>query len=117
MTARVEINPNLRLDGDLTMVDLNEDVEGDLNGGLLELVQVYERESGLTGRGWVSRVDRQDGTLTVIVDWAGLSIPDESATVSGSVVHGRGVNRIAPSILSPDLVTQGQNLSAASLTG
>jgi hypothetical protein len=110
MTARIEINPNLRLDGDLTMVDLDEDVEGDLTGGFLELVQVYERESGLTGRGWVSSVDRHERTLTVIVEWAGLAIPDEPATVSGSVVHGRGVNRIVPGIVSSGIVS-GKNLS------
>jgi hypothetical protein len=53
----------------------------------------------------------------VIVEWAGLTIPDESATVAGSVVHGRGVNRIVPGVILPgSRIILGENLSAKSLT-
>lgn len=114
MTARVEINPNLRLDGDYTMVDLDEDVEGDLQGSLLELVQVYAPGSGLVGRGWVTKIDRRERTVTVLVEWSGLSILDESKNDSESAVHSRGVNRTVGTV-TPGVVLRGANLTSVEL--
>lgn len=72
--TRIQINPNLRLDGELTMVDLDEDVHGALPEPF-ERVEVYEGVSGIVGIGWVTEVDLQERTVTLVVDWAGLTIP------------------------------------------
>lgn len=76
MTARtrIEINPNLRIDRDCTIVDLDEDIYG-ARPRVLETVEVFESVSGLQGRGWVSEIDEEERTLTLIVDWANLDIP------------------------------------------
>lgn len=93
MAVRVQINPNLRLDRDYTIVDLGEDVEGHLSGALFEEVQVYEVESGLVGVGWISEVNRHDGTVLVMVDWASLRIP-ESTTQVENLAETRAANRL-----------------------
>lgn len=92
MTARVQINPNLRLDQYYTMADLDEDVQGDLQESFSELVQVYEPISGLVGRGWVTNIDKFERTLTLMVEWSSLTIlPSKNKTDSESSTTG--VNR------------------------
>jgi hypothetical protein len=73
-TTKVQINPNLRLSGDLTMVDLDEDVFGPLRFKYQEL-EVFEPTSGLRGRGWLMDVDSVERTATVSVDWRSLTLP------------------------------------------
>lgn len=82
MTTRVMINPNLRLDRDYTMVDLVEDVHGDMPREMDE-VQVYEPEAHLTGRAWVSHIDSE--TMTLYVDWRSLRVDEGGAVEAGSV--------------------------------
>jgi len=78
-TVRVRINPNLRLGKDRTMVDLDEDVFGDIPlSGAFQVV-VFEPESGLTGWGFVVAVDTVERTVELSVDWGSLQV--------------RGVNR------------------------
>ena len=72
--TRVEINPNLRVDGDCTIASLDDDVYG-TPPRLLDAVEVFEPSSGLQGRGWVREIDVQERTITLIVDWANLMIP------------------------------------------
>lgn len=83
--TRVEINPNLRVDGDYTIADLDEDVYGD-RPMPLETVEVFESTSGLQGRGWVSAVDEAERTVTLLVDWANLDIP-KSDTWAAATHH------------------------------
>ncbi len=76
--SSAEINPNLRFDQDLTAVDLVDDFVGTpVIGGL---VDVYERTSGLRGRGWVHSIDHENREVIIFVDWANLRLPDASAT-------------------------------------
>jgi hypothetical protein len=86
MTARVEINPNLRFDDVYTMVDLDHDVDGEI-GGVFDLVVVYESESGLLGRGWITDIDLVDRTVTVQVDWANLVLDRAPSSDSRSPLH------------------------------
>lgn len=72
--TRIEINPNLRVDGDCTIASLDDDVYG-ARPKVLETVEVFESTSGLQGRGWVREIDLDDRTVTLIVDWANLDIP------------------------------------------
>jgi hypothetical protein len=76
MTARtsIEINPNLRIDGIYTIVDLDEDIQGD-TPRLLDAVEVFESSSGLFGQGWVTSIDEVERTVTLLIDWANLVLP------------------------------------------
>src|SRR5665213_2881563 len=76
----IEINPNLRVEGDQTIADLDEDVHGPVPRQFEE-VAVYERASGLFGRAWVSAVDEEDRTILLTVDWASLTIPGGNVAV------------------------------------
>lgn len=82
MTARVLINPNLRLDDLYTVANLDEDVEGEL-GHVFDTVIVFEPESQIIGKGWVTEIDQVDRTVTILVDWANLRI--EVSTTTGRV--------------------------------
>lgn len=75
MASRIQINPNLRLDDHLTMADLDEDVFGD-TPAIGELVEVFEPESGIVGRGWVAAVDQDERTISIVVEWGSLTIPN-----------------------------------------
>ena len=75
MNTKIQINPNLRLPGDLTVVDLDEDVVGPLRSQYQE-VEVFEPTSGLRGPGWIVEVDQGERTVTVQVDWPRLVLPD-----------------------------------------
>lgn len=67
--TRIAIDLNVRVRGNLTYSGL-DDVEGSLprNG----LVQVYEPESGLVGRGRVVEVDEDTQLVYLQVDWNSL---------------------------------------------
>ncbi len=86
MVTQIEINPNLRVQGDLTVADLHEDVTGP-TPQTGDLVEVYERVSGLAGRGQVVEVDESDGSVTVWVDWAGLRVPRTRAALGVRAVE------------------------------
>jgi hypothetical protein len=92
MTARVMINPNLRLDDVYTMVDLDEDVEGEL-GAVFDTVIVQEPESGLIGKGWITEIDLVERTVTVLVDWANLTLSTGAAVVGGQAANRGELNR------------------------
>jgi len=87
MTTRIQINPNLRLDADCTIADLDEDVFGDIPA-MNEAVEVFEPESGLIGLGWVAAIDHQERTITVQVSWGSLTVPGTGthATSAASAV-------------------------------
>lgn len=69
MTARVLIDPNVRVRGNQTYAGI-EDVEGDVTVG--SRVEVYESESGLTGLAVVTEVDYGRGLVYFKVDWETL---------------------------------------------
>ncbi len=82
MMTRIEINPNLRVGQSETVADLHEDVSG-AAPRVGDPVEVYERVSGLVGRGQITEIDETDGTVTLWVDLAGLRIP-RTVAVSGT---------------------------------
>ncbi|HEY5834925.1 hypothetical protein [Streptomyces sp.] len=68
--VRVEIDPNIRAPlGGYTRARL-EDADGPLTPG--QDVTVYESESGLTGPGRVTRIDRTNQLVYLAVDWWAL---------------------------------------------
>ncbi len=89
MTISVQINPNLRVAGDCTVADLDEDVHGwsPIHGRLMSGVEVtvYEPHSGLIGRGWLVDVDEVERTVTIKVEWGQLQLP-ANTTLSGAFV-------------------------------
>lgn len=67
--TRVQINPNLRLDSLTTVVDLNEDVSGDMPE-VGDQVEVYTGALlGWVGTGRVTVIDREGATMELAVDW------------------------------------------------
>jgi hypothetical protein len=72
MTARIAIDPNVRVRGNQTYAGL-EDVEGAVTVG--SKVEVYERESGLTGPAEVTDVDTERRLIYLAVDWTRLHEP------------------------------------------
>ncbi len=71
VTARVAIDPNVRLRGNQTYSGL-EDVEGPVTVG--DAVLVYEPECGLRGPGRVTEVDLRLGLIYLSVDWSSCYI-------------------------------------------
>lgn len=69
----IQINPNLRVDGDKTMADLDQDVHG-AEPQVFDQVIVLEPASGLVGRGWVTEIDTDERTVTLAVDWSSLRL-------------------------------------------
>lgn len=70
--TRVRINPNLRLDDTLTMVDLDEDVSGEAPR-VGQQVEVYTGEPlNWTGTGRITMIDRGSRTVSLAVDWPSL---------------------------------------------
>jgi hypothetical protein len=106
MRTRIEINPNLRIDGDLTIVDLDEDVYGE-EPGIFEAVEVFEPASGMVGKGWVTAIDRVERTITLTVDWANLSIPETA---------NEAAHTMSPSAWANLVIMVGDN-PAPTLTG
>jgi hypothetical protein len=96
-TAAIEINPNLRLPDNRTMVDLDSDVYGEI--APYEEVVVFEGVSGLTGRGWVDEINEEHRSVTVLVDWALLTIPSSGHTL-GLPQHDLSVNQSLPDPVS-----------------
>ncbi len=76
----IQINPNLRVDGDKTMADLDDDVHGEAPH-LFDQVVVVEPMSGLVGRGWVTEVDEVERTVTLAVDWSSLRVARNAVLV------------------------------------
>src|SRR6476660_2930710 len=90
--ATVEINPNLRFRDEATVADLDEDVLGDIAVG--DVVAVWERGSGITGRAWVSDVDIVNRQVRLVVDWANLRIDPQH--MSQLLAHTASNNLTAP---------------------
>lgn len=76
MTARVAIDPNVRVRGNQTYAGL-EDVQGTVVAG--SHVQVYEPESGLTGPAEVTEIDHERRLVYLAVDWGKLREPARPA--------------------------------------
>lgn len=72
MTARIEIDLNVRVRGGLTYAGF-EDASGAVAAG--DHVRVYERESGLEGPGEVVEVDAATKLIYLRVEWSELSAP------------------------------------------
>jgi len=70
MTARIAIDPNVRVRGNETYAGL-EDVEGDIAAG--SRVVVYEPESGLVGPAEVTEIDTDKRLVYLAVDWQALT--------------------------------------------
>lgn len=66
MLTKIEINPNLRLDHELTMVSLKGDVEGPIKIG--DIVDVYESASRMEGKAVVRKIEGDDVVLRVAWD-------------------------------------------------
>lgn len=71
MNTRVEIDPNVRVRGQLTYAGL-EDVRGPLAVG--QTVEVYESESDLVGEGRVVEIDLATRLVYLGVDWGALRV-------------------------------------------
>jgi hypothetical protein len=72
MAVRIMIDPNVRVRGNQTYVDLDSDV---LSGDVPQVgteVEVCEEEAGLVGRARVSEVNRLTGLVYLVVDWSSL---------------------------------------------
>lgn len=98
---QIQINPNLRIDRVYTVADLATDVRGGTPHEL-QSVQVFEPTSGLVGRGWVTSVDAEEGTVSLLVDWANLFIPENRGIGSlGSFTVGKSSSALtAPRLVS-----------------
>lgn len=79
----IQINPNLHFDDDTTIAGLDDDVHGELTA-LMQEVVVFEPTSGLTGPGWVLAVDEHERTVTLVVDWPRLRLPEGNVAVRGA---------------------------------
>lgn len=73
MSTRVEIDPNVRVRGQLTYAGF-EDVTGPLSVG--QTVEVFESESGLVGEGRVVEIDTATQLVYLGVNWGSLTIRD-----------------------------------------
>ncbi len=99
MRISVEINPNLRVDGDKTVADLDEDVHG---GAPVagEWVGVFEPQSGLYGEGWVLEVDEVEREVLLGVAWGALRLPEgnsgQRSLALNAVLNGRLLVSTAP---------------------
>lgn len=85
----IQINPNLRVDGDKTMADLDEDVHGP-TPQVLDQVIVVEPTSGLAGRGWVTEIDAEERVVTVAVDWSSLRLARNAVLVGAHASEPNG---------------------------
>lgn len=72
MPARVEIDLNVRVKGNLTFTGV-EDADGPVRPG--DIVHVFESESGLEGTGRVESIDEDRRLIYLAVDWGGLRVP------------------------------------------
>jgi hypothetical protein len=73
MTARIVIDPNVRVRDNETYAGL-EDVDGDIACG--SSVVVYEPESGLVGPAKVTEIDTDKQLVYLAVDWHALARPE-----------------------------------------
>lgn len=96
MISRIQINPNLRVDGGNTVADLDEDVHG-ATPAAGDPVVVFEPMSGLVGRGWVVEVDHDERHVTVSVDWASLKVTSNNTAIVGAFVREPN-NRMQPTL-------------------
>jgi hypothetical protein len=69
---RAEIDLNVRTSLNWTFVGF-EDVDGPISEAAE--VEVYESESGVTGRGRIARIDHLRKIVYLEVDWASLKLP------------------------------------------
>jgi hypothetical protein len=89
MTARVAIDLNVRVRSDETYAGF-EDVDGGLAPG--DLVEVYERETGLRGSARVTKVDNKRQLVFLAVDWPSLrERPAEPDWLGQIVAAVRGI--------------------------
>jgi hypothetical protein len=82
--TRIEIDPNVRVRGQLTFAGF-EDVRGPLRLG--QTVVVFEPESDLVGEGRVVEIDVARELVILGVDWASLQPRAGETPVSGHQAH------------------------------
>lgn len=68
---RVEIDPNIRVHGQLTYTGFEDCSEPVYEN---EIVEVYESEAGLHGQGTVWGVDADKEIVYIYVDWKRLTV-------------------------------------------
>jgi hypothetical protein len=93
VVARIAIDPNIRVRGNQTYAGI-EDIEGDVGAG--SHVVVYEPESGLSGPGEVTEVDRDRGLVYIVVDWSKLRLHPARSPLQVLWDHVRA--RVAPEL-------------------
>lgn len=94
----IQINPNLRVDGDKTMADLDEDVHGPAPRQNDQVI-VLEPLSGLVGRGWITEIDSEERTVTLIVDWSSLQVARNAVLLGAH--PGLPNQQVGPPLPSP----------------
>lgn len=87
-TTRIAIDPNVRVRGNGTYAGF-EDVDGPI--AIEESVEVYEPESGLTGKGKVTEIDAERKLVYLSVDWSSLTIDEPPPSSQQSSDVGSGV--------------------------
>lgn len=115
MTTRVEIDPNVRVRGNGTYAGF-ESVIGDLVVG--GIVEVFEAESGLHGRGRITDIDVQRRLVYLTVDWASLTdeIDDSEAVAANiwtAVATSSSGHSVAGSWTRTQHLLEGVDLSSA----
>lgn len=75
MTVRVRIDPNVRVRGNMTYADVDDDVFGG-DARIGHEVEVFEEEAGIVGRGRICEIDRQTNLVYLWVNWASLKEVD-----------------------------------------
>ena len=69
--TRIEIDLNVRVRGNWTLAGL-EDADGPVRAG--DMVEVFEQESGLVGKGQIQEIDVDRGLIYLSVDWKSLRV-------------------------------------------
>lgn len=96
MNTRIALDLNVRVRGNQTYAGF-EDVEGAFIPTVGEAVEVYERESGISGKAEVTEVDEDRKLVFLLIDWALLSAP---LTVPGGIAVLPASSRAGAATLS-----------------
>ncbi len=73
MTARITIDPNVRVNGNRTYAGYEDISGGTVNVG--DRVRVWEPESGVAGFGTVVECDDERQLIYLDVNWSALHVP------------------------------------------
>lgn len=89
MTARITIDPNVRVSGNRTYAGLEDVDGGPVKPG--DRVRVWEPESDVSGSATVERVDAERGLVYLDVNWSALRAPATMPPPFTSSAGGRGI--------------------------